>query len=145
MNVPTSEPERRPATVADQLARDIKRRRDAAGLSQRQLAAKVRYTRQYVGSAEAEDSVLPSRDLVSALDAALGADGALIALRAQARDEQRTARARTSSTAPQNTANGATVMLPVIVDGRVVSLPLDPRIVGAASGSHCGASGARQR
>ncbi|WP_280267930.1 helix-turn-helix domain-containing protein [Nocardia wallacei] len=135
MNGPTSEPERQPATVADQLARDIKRRRRAAGLSQRQLAAKIRYTRQYVGSAETEDSVLPSRDLVSALDAALGANGALITQRAKARDEQRAARRRNNSSAPRNDANSTAVMLPVIVDGQVVSLPLDPRIVGVAGGT----------
>ncbi|MGO4616823.1 helix-turn-helix domain-containing protein [Nocardia sp. 2YAB30] len=136
MNDPTSESKRQPASIADQLAREIKHRRQAAGLSQRQLAAKIRYTRQYVGMAESQDAVLPSRELVAALDAGLGADGALVTLRAQAHDAQRATRNR--STAPENTVNGTTVMLPVIVDGRVVSLPLDPRIVGLAGGGLAG-------
>lgn len=135
MNGPASERERHPDTVADQLAREIKRRRHDAGLSQRQLAAKVRYTRQYVGMAESEDSVLPSRELVATLDTALGANGALVMLRAQAHDEQRDARKRNTPSVPQYVVNDTAVMLPVIVEGRLISLPLDPRIVGAAVGS----------
>ncbi|WP_169816232.1 helix-turn-helix transcriptional regulator [Nocardia miyunensis] len=134
MNDPTSEPEHEPAGIADELACEIKRRRQAAGLSQRQLAAKIRYTRQYVGMAERQDAVLPSRELVAALDAELGADGVLVALRAQAHDVQRSTRKRNRATAPEDTGTDATVMLRVIVDGRVVTLPLDPRIVGAAGG-----------
>jgi|GEM_PF-7035217 len=124
MNDPASEPERQSASIADELAREVKRRRHTAGLTQRQLAAEVRYTRQYVGMAETQDAVLPSRELVAALDKVLGADGALVALRAQAHDEQRADRRRNRSITPQNIVNGSTVMLPVIVGGQVLSLPL---------------------
>ncbi|WP_433599520.1 helix-turn-helix domain-containing protein [Nocardia sp. CA-135953] len=141
MNNPTSESERQSATIADQLACEIKLRRQAAGLSQRQLAAKIRYTRQYVGMAESQDAVLPSRELVAALDAGLGADGALVALRAQAHDVQRATRMRNRSTALEDTGSGTAVMLPVIVDGRVASLPLDPHIVGLAGGGLAGPAG----
>lgn len=135
MNDPTGDPEHRPAGIADELACEIKRRRQAAGLSQRQLAAKIRYTRQYVGMAESQDSVLPSRELVAALDAELGADGALVALRGRAHDVQRSTRNRNRATAAEGTYSGAAVMLPVVVDGQVMTLPLDPRVVGLAGGS----------
>ncbi|MFE3100529.1 helix-turn-helix domain-containing protein [Nocardia tengchongensis] len=73
------------AAIADRLAREIKRRRIAAGLSQRVLATQIGYSRQYVSMTEWEDANLPSPELVTAIDTALGADGALIALRGQAR------------------------------------------------------------
>ncbi|WP_216893258.1 helix-turn-helix domain-containing protein [Nocardia alni] len=135
MNNPATGHEPHPETVADQLAREIKRRRHDAGLTQRQLAAKIRYTRQYVGMAESQDAILPSQELVATLDAALGADGALVAMRARARDEQQAARKHSGATAPQHATNHATVMLPIIVNGRVVSLPLDPRVVGVTVGA----------
>lgn len=78
-----------PPTVADQLAREIKRLRINADLSQRELAAKICYSRQYVSMTEWEDAVLPSKPLVAAIDDALGAHGRLIALRAQAQIGQR--------------------------------------------------------
>ncbi|MBF6066189.1 helix-turn-helix transcriptional regulator [Nocardia terpenica] len=92
MNDPSSEPERQPAAVADRLAREIKRLRLAAGLSQRTLASKIGYSRQYVSMIEWEDANLPSQELVSAIDTALGANGTLIALRAQAKTDQQTRR-----------------------------------------------------
>ncbi|WP_433567307.1 helix-turn-helix domain-containing protein [Nocardia sp. CA-151230] len=84
MNDPGCEPDRQPATVADRLAREIKCRRIAAGLSQRVLATQIGYSRQYVSMTEWEDANLPSLDLVTAIDTVLGAGGALIAMRTQA-------------------------------------------------------------
>jgi len=92
MNDPITEDERQPATVADRLAREIKRLRLDAGLSQRILATKIGYSRQYVSMAEWEDANLPSQELVSAIDAALGANGTLTALRARAKTDQQTTR-----------------------------------------------------
>ncbi|WP_330249706.1 helix-turn-helix transcriptional regulator [Nocardia sp. NBC_00565] len=92
MNGPVIEPERQPATVADRLAREIKRLRLESGLSQRILATKIGYSRQYVSMAEWEDANLPSQELVSAIDAALGANGALTALRARAKTDQQSTR-----------------------------------------------------
>ncbi|WP_198036896.1 helix-turn-helix transcriptional regulator [Nocardia sp. BMG51109] len=91
-NDPTGQPERQRTTVADELAREIKRRRLEAGFSQRALAARAGYSRQYVSITEWEDATLPSQELVAALDTALSANGALIALRAQAKTDQQTRR-----------------------------------------------------
>ncbi|XVV06697.1 helix-turn-helix transcriptional regulator [Actinosynnema sp. CA-248983] len=81
-----------PVSAAVRLRREIKARRDAAGLSQPQLAIRVGYTRQYISQAERPGHNLPSFELVTALDAALGADGALIALRQAAKREQQALR-----------------------------------------------------
>ncbi|WP_067690487.1 helix-turn-helix domain-containing protein [Nocardia jejuensis] len=86
---PATEADRQPSTIAHELAREIKRRRIAAGLSQRVLATRVGYSRQYVSMAEWEDANLPSPELVSAIDTALGAEGALIGLRGQIRTEKK--------------------------------------------------------
>jgi len=91
-NDPSRQPERPPSTVADELAREIKRLRLEAGISQRVLAAKIGYSRQYVSMTEWEDAALPSQELVAVLDTVLSANGALIALRAQAKTDQRTRR-----------------------------------------------------
>ncbi|MEU6563267.1 helix-turn-helix domain-containing protein [Nocardia nova] len=93
------EPGQQSTTVANQLARDIKRLRLEAGISQRALAAKIGYSRQYVSMTEWEDSALPSQELVEAIDTALGADGALVALRDKARDNRCKA-PRTHATQP---------------------------------------------
>ncbi|WP_084532760.1 helix-turn-helix transcriptional regulator [Nocardia fusca] len=77
------------AALADELAREIKRLRTEAGMSQRVLAGRIGYSRQYVSMAEWEDANLPSRELISALDGALGANGGLIRLRDQAQDLHR--------------------------------------------------------
>ncbi|NKY56703.1 helix-turn-helix domain-containing protein [Nocardia flavorosea] len=79
-----------PPTVADQLAREDKRLRINAGSSQRELAAMICYSRQYVSMTEWEDAVLPSQPLIAAIDDALGAQGRLIALRAWAQTGRRT-------------------------------------------------------
>ncbi|MCO1575479.1 helix-turn-helix domain-containing protein [Crossiella sp. SN42] len=74
------------------LATEIRRLRNHAGLSQKQLAAQVGYTRQYVALAERVGGNLPSLELTLALDARLAAGGRLLALREQARAEQRSLR-----------------------------------------------------
>jgi transcriptional regulator with XRE-family HTH domain len=71
------------------LAREIRRLRHQAGLSQPQLAMKIGYTRQYVSLAERPDHNLPSADLVRALDEVLGAKGSLIALREQSKRDRK--------------------------------------------------------
>ncbi|MDQ2587300.1 hypothetical protein CKY47_25610 [Saccharothrix yanglingensis] len=71
------------------LAREIRRRRTEAGLSQPQLARKIGYTRQYVSLAERAGHNLPSAEVVRALDHALGTGGALMALREEGRNEQK--------------------------------------------------------
>ncbi|MFT7837710.1 helix-turn-helix transcriptional regulator [Saccharothrix sp. BKS2] len=75
-----------PASV--RLAHEIRRRRTAAGLSQPQLAQRIGYTRQYASLAERPGHNLPSAEIVRAIDRALDAGGALIALREQGRKEQ---------------------------------------------------------
>jgi transcriptional regulator with XRE-family HTH domain len=74
------------------LAGEIRRLRKAANLSQVALARRVGFTRQYVSLAERTTHNLPSAELVRHIDDALGADGALIALRNLAREEQRSRR-----------------------------------------------------
>ncbi|MFE3228640.1 helix-turn-helix transcriptional regulator [Nocardia sp. NPDC059228] len=86
---PATEPDRQPPSVADDLAREIKRLRQEAGISQRVLASKIGYSRQYVTMTEWEDSNLPSPELVAAIDNALEANGALVTLRAQADGDRR--------------------------------------------------------
>ncbi|MFB8002873.1 helix-turn-helix transcriptional regulator [Nocardia sp. NPDC056000] len=79
-----------PISVADQLAREIKRLRKEADISQRVLASRIGYSRQYVTMTEWEDSSLPSHEIVAAIDSALGAAGTLVALRAQADSDRQT-------------------------------------------------------
>lgn len=70
------------------LAVEIRRRRDAAGLSQTELANRVGYSREYVSRAERPKKGLASAGLVRSLDTALGAGGALIALHGSAQRER---------------------------------------------------------
>ncbi|MGH3975170.1 MAG: helix-turn-helix transcriptional regulator, partial [Pseudonocardiaceae bacterium] len=77
---------------AYQLAEEIRKRRKAAGLSQPGLAALIGYTRQYVSLAERPGRGLSSAHLVKAIDDALGAGGALVALRQQAYAQQKARR-----------------------------------------------------
>lgn len=86
--------------IAAALAAEIRRLRNATGLSQKQLAAQVGYTRQYVSLAERVGGNLPSLELVRALDARLGAGGQLLALREQARADQRALRHALPASAP---------------------------------------------
>ncbi|MBP2334685.1 transcriptional regulator with XRE-family HTH domain [Saccharothrix coeruleofusca] len=87
--------EHEPAGV--RLAREIRRLRDQAGLSQPQLAKRIGYTRQYVSLAERADHNLPSAEIVKALDDALGASGTLIALRDQGKREQKQLRRKSAA------------------------------------------------
>ncbi|MGW6333637.1 helix-turn-helix domain-containing protein [Nocardia rhamnosiphila] len=50
------------------------RLRTEAGMSQRVLAGRIGYSRQYVSMAEWEDGNLPSRELVAAVDSELAAN-----------------------------------------------------------------------
>ncbi|MCK2241003.1 MULTISPECIES: helix-turn-helix transcriptional regulator [unclassified Crossiella] len=81
-----------PDGAAVALAAEIRRLRNHAGLSQKQLAAQVGYTRQYVSLAERVGGNLPSLELTLALDTRLDAGGGLLALREQARADQRALR-----------------------------------------------------
>ncbi len=69
-----------PDSAVARLAEEIRRLRKHADLSHAQLAGQIGYTRQYVSLAERARKGLPSADLVRALDGALHADGALVAL-----------------------------------------------------------------
>ncbi|MGX7829776.1 helix-turn-helix transcriptional regulator [Actinokineospora sp. 24-640] len=89
---PDEAPDSAVGPAAAELAAEIRRLRISAGLSQKELAAQVGYTRQYVSLAERTGGNLPSLELVRALDARLNADGRLLALRDQARTDQRTLR-----------------------------------------------------
>ncbi len=90
----------RPLPLAQRLAEEIRRLRKAAGLSQPELAAMTGYTRQYVSLAERPKRGLPSAELVSAIDDALGAASGLRALQQQADTERRACRPATSSSTP---------------------------------------------
>ncbi|MEV6101379.1 helix-turn-helix transcriptional regulator [Nocardia sp. NPDC051981] len=142
MTDPAIEPERRAAAVANELAREIRRLRRAADMSQRVLASKAGYSRQYVSMTEWQDATLPSEDLISAIDSALGAGGALIALRAQAKTEQSTKRRQSRPTPPGAGADRArepSAAWPAVVDeSSLRAALLDPRIAtaGAAPSGH---------
>ncbi|MDQ3786411.1 MAG: helix-turn-helix transcriptional regulator, partial [Actinomycetota bacterium] len=88
-----------PVSAADRLATEIRRRRRAAGLSQRELARLCGYTREYISMAERLGANVPSRELVRTLDHVLDADGTLVTLRSHAADEQRTKRVTRTHTA----------------------------------------------
>lgn len=78
-----------PTVAATLLAQSIRQHRMDAGLSQPMLAARIGYSPQYVSLAERPGrGGLPSRELVTALDRALNANGALLALRQRAVEEQ---------------------------------------------------------
>ncbi|MFD3458519.1 helix-turn-helix transcriptional regulator [Nocardia fluminea] len=96
MTDPTTEPERTPGDIANHLAREIKRRRLDAGFSQRGLAAATGYTRQYVSMTEWEDGNLPSQELIAAIDTAVGAEGDLVAIRAEAKTTRQQSRQRSN-------------------------------------------------
>ncbi|MCM6774459.1 helix-turn-helix transcriptional regulator [Nocardia sp. CDC159] len=103
--------------MANELAREVKRRRENAGWTQRQLATVIGYSRQYVSMAEWEDSNIPSAQLVAAMDTAFGAHGELSALRERAISQQQSQRtpAQTTTTAtsrhqPETTDDGITAL-----------------------------------
>ena len=93
------------------LAREIRRVRTELGLSQKNVAELIGYTREYVAMAERQGGNLPSGDLVRALDSALQADGNLIVLREKARTEQRMQRQKIVSTAAAQCDLGRRVVI----------------------------------
>jgi transcriptional regulator with XRE-family HTH domain len=80
-----------PVDVHKLLASEIRRRREAKGLTQGQLAARTAYSREYTGRAERPGAGFPSPEVVHAIDVVLEAGGELVALHARA-DAQRRAR-----------------------------------------------------
>jgi transcriptional regulator with XRE-family HTH domain len=83
------------------LAQEIRRLRTAERLSQPDLAAMIGYTPQYVSLAERPHKGLPSAALVTAIDKALGAGGALIKLHRQAKVQRQALHtSRAPETAP---------------------------------------------
>lgn len=76
--------DRRPDPTVTRLVEEIRRRRKDANLSHAQLAGQIGYSRQYISLAERATKGLPSAELVNALDSALSANGALVALRKEA-------------------------------------------------------------
>ncbi|MFI2229057.1 helix-turn-helix domain-containing protein [Nocardia testacea] len=87
-----------PSAIAE-LAAEIRRRREKAGLSQPELGSLVGYTKQYISLAERPKNGVPSRELVAAVDRALNAGGALLTLRAAAKQEQWALRSQSSAPA----------------------------------------------
>jgi transcriptional regulator with XRE-family HTH domain len=88
------------SSAHDQLAEQIRRRRKHAGLSQSQLAAMIGYSPQYVSLAERPNKGLASAAVVSAIDNALDAGGALLRLRDQAESEQHARRHPNATAGP---------------------------------------------
>jgi len=124
-----------PPTAAELLAAEIKRFRITAGLSQRDLARRSGYTREYVSMAERPGNI-PSRDLVRALDSALDADGTLLDLRTRAKAEQRALRdGLRADSSPDHVANMSRHAVsvgtapPAATAGALVPAPIDmPRL-----------------
>jgi transcriptional regulator with XRE-family HTH domain len=85
------------------LAHEIRSAREAAGLTQGQLANRVGFSREYVSRAERPSKGLASRELVEAIDAALGVRGALVTLRSRLH-AQRLARRRNPHLVPDTVA-----------------------------------------
>jgi transcriptional regulator with XRE-family HTH domain len=69
------------------LAREMRRLREEAGLSLRRLAALVRYSRPHVAEVEDPNKRLPSAMVVAAIDQAVNAGGRLTTLREQAHND----------------------------------------------------------
>ncbi|MFI2228556.1 helix-turn-helix domain-containing protein [Nocardia testacea] len=82
-----------------ELAAEIRRRRETAGLSQPELGSLVGYTKQYISLAERPKNGVPSRNLIVALDKALEAGGRLLSLHAAAKQGQRGIRQRSYDSA----------------------------------------------
>jgi transcriptional regulator with XRE-family HTH domain len=105
---PTSGDEPDPASI--RLAQEIRRRRTDDNLSQPDLAVMIGYTPQYVSLAERPRKGLPSATLVTAIDNALGASGALIELHRQAKVQRQalhTSKAPESAPVPSDASTSA--------------------------------------
>jgi transcriptional regulator with XRE-family HTH domain len=114
-------------SAAVQLAHEIRRLRRAAGLSQRQLAGQVGYTRQYLSMAEKVGANLPSPGLVRALDVRLKAGGGLVALRERAKADQSDLR---RSVVDRGTFASLATIAPRVIDG----IQHDAAIIEAPAG-----------
>lgn len=79
-----------------ELAAEIRRLREAAGLSQPELGSLVGYAKQYISLAERPKNGVPSRNLIIALDKALDAGGTLLSLHTAAKQGQQEIRHRSS-------------------------------------------------
>lgn len=111
------------------LTAELRRLRKAAGLSQIELANRVGYSREYVSRAERGSKGLPSAGLIRALDAALNAEGSLIALHRLASAERQTQRnsvpSRASDRTTESSASGtmqAHAAVDVSISERAVEL-----------------------
>ena len=85
------------AGVEVEMAAELRRHRQRAGLSVGELAIKVGYSREHVSKAERPGRGLASRPLVEAIDAALDAGGALRAMRENAERDRRDRRSNRPS------------------------------------------------
>ena len=72
------------ATPGETFHQEVRRRRCDRGLSRDDLARRTGYSRQYLSQLEQPSKGVPARPVVVAVDAALQAEGALVALRDQA-------------------------------------------------------------
>ncbi|SDH04713.1 Helix-turn-helix domain-containing protein [Lentzea fradiae] len=86
--------DKQPEPAAVRLAKKVKELRKLMNLSDNEVAIRAGYSRQYIASAQKVGKNLPSRELVKALDNVLDANGVLVALRTEAKDEQMRLRAR---------------------------------------------------
>jgi transcriptional regulator with XRE-family HTH domain len=126
------------AALADELAREIKRLRTEAGMSQRVLAGRIGYSRQYVSMAEWEDANLPSRELIVAIDAILNAGGRLVQLRQRAsnlRAQRGRPRGRTPSTGEGEEQTNRRDALRTVGFGIVAGTGLQGLVLNAAQDS----------
>lgn len=127
--------------AAAELAREIRRRKSDAGVSNSDLASMVGYSRTYVGYAQRPSRGLPSEHLVTALDRALGAGGVLVALHsraAKARDERRATVTQTvNDAAPDPAAGSGPSPMPERCPS-VTAEPLMPVPVDLYDGLNCG-------
>ena len=115
------------ATSAEKLAREIRRRRKLADLSQERLASLLGFTRQYLGAIENPNRGVASADVVAAIDAKLDANGALVALQAVAQAERRARRRSRSEGSSGATALASTTVVAVTPAVQVeTAMPLDP-------------------
>jgi len=84
----------RTAGAQDSFHQEVRRRRDARGLSRDELAARAGYSRQYISQLEQPSRGIPPRPVVAAVDAVLEAHGALVELRDRAAADQAEREAR---------------------------------------------------
>lgn len=130
-----------PAEGADRsehdFAGELRRRREAAGFSQTELANRVGYSREYVSRAERPTKGLASAELVRVIDDALHARGELVALRAAAHDGRLTRR----RPGPETAAAGARAARPDGTDADLdqVRQALNEAIAGGDRAGHADA------